>query len=78
MYCSSALCIFCVLLTTYTVEVSHPVLFVIVLCLLLFYVYYCLCLLWSVKGLQMQISCVATIWSRASNGDIYVLTVDFK
>jgi len=42
--------------------------FVVVLCLFLFYFSNCfmfvivLCLLWSVKGLQMQISCIAKIW----------------
>jgi len=42
-------------------------LFYVILCLLLFYVCYCftfvivLCLLWSVKGLQMHISCVAPV-----------------
>jgi len=34
-----------------------------------------LCLLWSVTGLQMQMSCVATIWFSASKWDICVLTV---
>jgi len=27
-----------------------------------------LCLLWSLKGLEMHINCVATIWYGASNG----------
>jgi len=76
LYYSFALCVFCVLLTTYTVVVCF-----ILYCLLVFYVCYCFifvivsCLLWSVKGLHMQISCIATIWSKASNGDIYVLTL---
>jgi len=76
------LCVFRVLPTTYTVVVSYPGLCGIVLCLLLFYVCYCfififvLCLFWSVKGLQMLISCEATIWCRASNSDIYILTLN--
>jgi len=70
-YCLKFVVVLCLLLF----------MFVVVLCLLLFCACYCfmlfvvLCLLWSVKGLQMHISCVATICSRASNGDIYVLSV---
>jgi len=44
-------CIVCSSYHIYCCSASYPVLFVIVLCLL-----------WSVKGRQMQISCIATIW----------------
>jgi len=67
-------CILCSSYHIYCCIVSYPVLFVIVLCLLLFMFMIVLCLLWSVKVLQMLISCIATICSRASNDAVYVLT----
>jgi len=67
MCCTVALhCVYFVVLLPhiYCSSASYPVLFAIALCLL-----------WSVKGQHMLISCVATIRLRASDGDIYVLTV---
>jgi len=57
------MCILCSSYHIYSCVVSYPALFVIVLCLL-----------WSVEGLHMHISCIATIWYRASHGDIYLWT----
>jgi len=61
----------------------NATIYVVVVCLILYCLLLCycfmfvivLCLLWSIKGLQMQISCIATIWYGASNANIYVLIV---
>jgi len=51
----------------------HVVSMVYICYCFMFVIAYVLYLLWSVKGLQMLMSCVATLWYKASNG--YVLTV---